>query len=61
MLLPQKNIASIEFFYSNPITPTYGTINIVRINTDPTRGELVLRVESFLFVSDSYPGFVQNG
>ena len=29
-------------FYSNLITPTYGTNNVVRINMDPGVGELVL-------------------
>ena len=44
-----------QFFrlYSNPITPTYGTINVFRINTDPGRGELVLRVERLLVASYS--------
>ena len=46
---------SVTFFrlYSNPIIPTYGAINVFRINTDPGRGELVLRVERLLFASDS--------
>ena len=40
-------------FYSNPITPIYGTINVFRINMDPGIRELVLRVEFFLFASSS--------
>ena len=39
---------------SNLITPTYGTINVFRINIDPGRGELVeiLLVASYsLFIS----------
>ena len=36
---------------SNLITPTYGTINVFRI--DPGRGELVLRVEILLVASYS--------
>ena len=39
--------------FSNPITPTYGTINVFRINTDPGRGELVLRMEILLVASYS--------
>ena len=49
---------------SNPITPTYGTINVFRIDTDAGSGELVLRVEILLVASysffylTSYPGFL---
>ena len=38
---------------SNLITPTYGTINVFRINIDPGRGELVLCVKILLVASYS--------
>ena len=39
--------------HSKPITSTYGTINVVRINMNPGLGEFVLRVERLLVAFDN--------
>ena len=42
------NFPSLFDLFSDP-----GTINVVRINTDPGRGELVMHVERLLGATDS--------